>query len=912
MSWSGTAGRTDEVAAVRQAVQAVARGARGLVVVKGEPGIGKTRLLGGLSAYAADRGFTVLRGRSTELESDVPFAAVLEALGDPLPGTSGTDGHAPMTSAARWRLYGAVVDHLDSLAQRAPVALVLDDLHWADPATLELLEHTLRRPPRRAHLLAVGTRSDRSADRLLEAQRGSGVGTVVDLRPLSRDEAAPLLTGLTTPDARDRVFAASGGNPMLIEELVRAGASSEVPDGVSALVRAGLDRVSAPARALVRAGALLGDPFDLGLALATAHLDRAAGVAAVDELVDAALLRPGTGPSQLAFRHPVVRTAVHQSLSPSDRLTGHDRAARALTLAGAPLPTVARHLALVAGPGDEEAARVLRTAALQVRSQAPGIAADWLEAAGRAGTATPDDHVMLAETLADAGRFAEALAVVDDPHRGTRTAATPTGLRLVLAGASAERLLGRHHAARRRLTRAVSETDLHRTSAARLLADLALLAYESGDLAEMARWADLSISTEGAHPLVRGAASAMAAVSRAFAGHGTEATAHVATAVDAVERATDPELAGHSELLVAVPWSLIALERLPDALVTGERTAHAARAGGNGSAAVALDLAVVLSLGLLGRTSDCVQAADLAEQAARVTGNDQAVQWALWMRSWSLLDHGDPTHALATVDESLDLAGRLDDSSHVTVARAVRGAVLVALGDAAAGRPLLAAYDIDPGWVCRWSPWLVQADVQLGDVPSARTHADHALAVAEQIGLAGPWAAAARAGAMTTLAEGDAAGALALAEAAVARADSVGAGLEAARSALLAGRAASGRDRDTAVAHLTDAAGRADACGARGVHAEAVRELRRLGRRIGRGGGRSAPGASGVDSLSAREREVAHLVAQGFTNRDIAERLYLSAKTVESHLARAFAKLDVRTRAALVARLAEPGPGRTP
>ncbi len=88
---------------------------------------------------------------------------------------------------------------------------------------------------------------------------------------------------------------------------------------------------------------------------------------------------------------------------------------------------------------------------------------------------------------------------------------------------------------------------------------------------------------------------------------------------------------------------------------------------------MALELAVVLSLGLLGRITRCVEAADLAEQASRVTGNDQAVQWALWMRSWSLLEAGRLDDALSTVSESLTLAGRVDASWHVPVSRAVHG-----------------------------------------------------------------------------------------------------------------------------------------------------------------------------------------------------------------------------------------------
>jgi DNA-binding NarL/FixJ family response regulator len=152
------------------------------------------------------------------------------------------------------------------------------------------------------------------------------------------------------------------------------------------------------------------------------------------------------------------------------------------------------------------------------------------------------------------------------------------------------------------------------------------------------------------------------------------------------------------------------------------------------------------------------------------------------------------------------------------------------------------------------------------------------------------------------LAQGDAPGALRLARQAAADADAVGATLDAARALIVAGRALGPGDRDAAVAVLEDARVRAAECGADRVRDEAVRELRRLGRRVGRGGARATEGG-GLAGLTGREREIASLVAAGLTNRQIGGRLHLSEKTVETHLSRVFAKLGVRGRAAVAARV---------
>jgi DNA-binding NarL/FixJ family response regulator len=909
-------GREAEVEAIAGALDAVARGGRRLLTVRGEAGIGKTRLLAELSERAAAQRFVVLEGRATELEQDVPLVPVLDALEAHLPHADALAGLGPerlgllaevlpglaASSSARragterWRLHRALGELLELIAAGRPLLLVVDDVHWADPTTLELLEHLVRRPPADSLLVALGLRPDAAAERLLAAQRSSGaVGLIaLELRPLERAAAEAFLAAVPAGGARDELYAQSGGNPLLLRELARDGGGHAVPGGIVAAVGGEVESLPADARALVRAAAVAGDPFELDLAARIAGLDRPAALAALDVIERQELVRRTDDPRRFGFRHPVVRTAVYEALGAGARLAGHAAAARELRRTGAPLAVRARHLAHAAAPGDLEAAEALRAAAAAVRLQAPGVAADWLLAARRADPAAAQLGD-LADTLVEAGRLTAALDVVDE--------ASAQDTRMAVAGASIERLLGRHDAARRRLERALAATAPHSRQAARVLADLAVAAYQRGDYTETRTWAkqvEPAATNDGA---VRAAAATLLAVGDAFAGEA--AAPGVAAALAAVDDATDDELGAAAELAMAVSWGLLALDRLPEGLRVARRVAAAARRSGNGIASIAHDLAAVLALGLLGRMTEAEPVADEAEQAARMSGNPQLTQWALWMQAWVLLERGRLDAALAAAEESVALAGKLDDSASRVVARAVLGAVLGARGEHRRARELLQAYDIDRGWICRWAPFLVESELALDDLASAREHAERAAALAPGTGMAGARAAAGRARALVALAEGDPPRAAALALAAAEEAATTGAMLEAARDRLVAGRALLATDRDAGVAALIAAGEQAARCGAPRVEDEARRELRRAGVRVGSGGAR-APGTDGLAALSRREREIARLVAEGLTNREIGARLFLSEKTIETHLTRVFQKLGLRSRAQLAVEVARP------
>src|SRR5918992_4741715 len=327
MSGDGLHGREAELEAIAGALDAVARGGRCLLIVRGEAGIGKTRLLGELRERAEAQRCVVLEGRATELEHDVPFVPVIDALEAQLPNAAtlaalGREGLGSLaevlpglapaaargSGTERWRLHRALGDLLELMAAGRPLLLLVDDMHWADPATRELLEHVVRRPPADSLLVAVGLRAGPEAERLLTAQRSSGAVDLVclDLRPLDRAAAEPLLAAVPPGDERDRCFAQSGGNPLLLRELARDRDAYAVPGGIMAAVHVEAEAPPPDPRGPLQAAAVAGDPFDVDLAPRIAALDPPAALAALDVIERHELVRATQDARRFTFRHPVV------------------------------------------------------------------------------------------------------------------------------------------------------------------------------------------------------------------------------------------------------------------------------------------------------------------------------------------------------------------------------------------------------------------------------------------------------------------------------------------------------------------------------------------------------------------------------------------------------------------------------
>jgi predicted ATPase len=239
-------GRRAELGMIERALCAVEDGAGRVVQLAGEPGIGKTRLLSELCTKAEKRHHLVLAGRAAEFESDLPFGLFVDALDDYI-GDLNPDSHV-MTKLARelsaifpsyapsgqtwaglqverYRIYRAMRAVLETLGGSRPVVLALDDMHWADPASVELLCYLLAHFPKAALLLAVAFRPAQTPPQLaaaLQAAARNGVAERLELTTLSLPQAAQLLgedLGRTTVE---QLYQQSGGNPFYLEQLARA------------------------------------------------------------------------------------------------------------------------------------------------------------------------------------------------------------------------------------------------------------------------------------------------------------------------------------------------------------------------------------------------------------------------------------------------------------------------------------------------------------------------------------------------------------------------------------------------------------------------------------------------------------------------------------------------------------------
>ncbi|MFI6508387.1 AAA family ATPase [Streptosporangium sp. NPDC050855] len=359
---SALIGRSRELDRLTEVLDAAAAGQAGVALLGGDAGIGKTRMIAELAERAASAGFAVLIGQCAELGDVLPYLPLADALrsargelraaldarpvlGRLLPG--GTDPGMESTSGlTQQQLFGSVLGFLSA----QPVLLVLEDLHWADQSTRDLLVF-LSRMLQTERVCLVGTyRTDDLHRRhplrrvLAELNRLPSV-TSVELGPLDRHEMTDYLAALggTDPRVMGEVVDRAEGNPFYAEELLEAASDgSSMTEGLAGLLLSRTELLSDPAQQVLRGAAVAGRRADHDLLQRASGLEDLAFEEAMREIVSRGLLQPD-GDYGYAFRHALLQEAVYNDLLPGERTRMHGEFARLLTARGGSAAELAHH-----------------------------------------------------------------------------------------------------------------------------------------------------------------------------------------------------------------------------------------------------------------------------------------------------------------------------------------------------------------------------------------------------------------------------------------------------------------------------------------------------------------------------------------------------------------------------------------
>ena len=829
-------GRRDELSAVQWALAELQEGRSTVLALSGEPGIGKTRLLDELEALGSERGCLIVRGRAAELETELPFGLWRDALATHLEElgpqrveriTGELAGElavlaphgAPEPSGLqdeRYRTHRAVADLLDGLAATRPVIVALDDVHWADDASLELIAHLLHRRPRGRVLMALALRPapahPRLAAALVAAQRD---GNVADLRlmTLTPQDAQALVGDAIPEQVREAICARGGGNPFFLGELVRehaagrapAPARGAVPPGVAAVLGEEIAALPDGARTLALGAAVSGDPFELDVAAAAAQLDAGQLLDALDTLVASTLVVELGAGRRYGFRHPLLREALEDSASAGWRLGAHERAAAALRDRGATAAELAPHLERSARVGDDAAVDVLAEAARQAAPRAPGTAAAWFGAALRLLPASPATAGRRLEFLM--GR-AQALAAIGDLPAALEALGETLALvgpdqvlvrtRLVAACAMAEQLLGRHEAAHARLRAALAELGdaPDAIAAADLQVELAADALYGSDFEATLDWASTAraAAREHAEPALEAKAGALVCWGHLGLGDGAAAQQARGAAAEAIDTLPDELLAMRLDAGHYLGFAEFFCEHYDDAIRHLKRGLDVSRASGQGQFVIPMMIGLAHSLEVRGRLGEAVEQAEAAVDGARLAANPQMLCWALTALAWIAALAGDLPAARHAGAEAVALLGGLDESVLSAATRVHVAAAQLETGEperclesmSLAGAPEFAG--VEPGRRAWLFAILARAELAVGRRDAAAEWVARGEQTAEGLWL--PYAqASVRYAAAAVALDDDPARAATLAGEAATLAAEIGAVVHAGRARTLAGRA---------------------------------------------------------------------------------------------------------------------------
>jgi ATP/maltotriose-dependent transcriptional regulator MalT len=808
------------------------------------------------------------------------------------------------------------------------VTVVLDDVHWADAGSVELLEYLLRQPPRAPFLLAVAYRPRQVEPRLAAAlaRAAESAALRLDLPPLSLPDVAELLgTGVSRARTQE-LFEVSGGNPFYLDALARLASSGQLPAGgllpeadgaVRMALAAEFGALPADAALVAQAAAVVGDPFDPELIAEVAEVDVEATVRILDELSRRDLIRPEDRARRFHYRHPLVRSAAYSSAPAGWRLGAHARAAAGLARRGASALTRAHHVERAAHVGDEQAIAVLVEAADAAFATAPSLAVHWLRTAISLLPHEPsaDDRrlglmLLRARGLIVTGRFAECRQVLHDVMALVPGGSSTQRRTAVSMWGAVERMTGRYEEAHALLVAelaTIPEQDA--PFAAALRTEMAAGELHCSRFAEAHQAVAEIVAAGELPPLMHAFAQTILSSAATYLGYFDEAHRALGEAQQCLDGLSDGVLAQRLSLTLEVAWCEMGLERYDDALRHIRRGMALATRTGQGHMHADLLLALAVVYMQLGRLTDAAECAEATAEHLLLLGRGALREAMLARQSEIALLSGDPKAALRLAEQSVAAAlpGQFWWSG--------LGSMTLAAARLATGDPDGCLREVeragDPAQIAHtgamrriWHDVLVQAELARGDIPAAVRWAEAAEAALLPGDLPGRTAHAGLAVARAALAAGDA-------QAAAARAEQVAEAFAAVRYPLFEGQA-----RQLLAAAL-DALGRAEeaaeqlgqakrifaGCGARGMHAAVVHDQRARGARLPR-----TRGGDSIAGLTGRQREIAELVAEGCTNRQVAERLFMSPRTVETHLSQIFSKLGISSRAALASHLARMKP----
>ncbi|HYC00588.1 MAG TPA: AAA family ATPase [Candidatus Limnocylindrales bacterium] len=911
-------GREQERAAIAAAV-ADARAGRGTALaVRGEAGIGKTALLAWARQHAG--GMQVLEACATETETHLPFAALLQLLEPllelrerlPAPQRLALEGAlalAPAAAGDRFTVCVAALGLMRLACEQRPLLILVDDAQWLDAASAECIGFAARRlrESRMTMLLAIRDGEDVAA----------ALDAISALRPspLAAEQARTLVTaaaGDLSAPVREAVVAAGEGNPLALVEIASSLApqerSGDAPLPAAFRTRSRLAtlferrlRALEPAAqdALLVAAAC--DSSDLAI-IACACRNAGIDPSALEDAEAAAIVAVSGG--RLRFSHPLLRSAAYHRAGAPQRRAAH-RALSAIVEGD----RRAWHLAESAAGADEEAAAALSDAAARASARRGYVEASL--AYERAAALSIDKELQARRLLRAcnariaAGQLQRALALLDAAVAlGTGVGFSPRTLHtrsLLLLGVgevdTALSLL--------RTLAEAAETAADAPMAAFVTADAGMAALLAGDVRELLRLGGRAAELlgQGGDALVKAQVGACLAAGLIFRGRMAEGRAVLERVERDVLDVHDQELAlrTHSmitHLRTALECYEQAHEHAAAVLDSLESiSAHAARSAPLGHAA---DAAHRLGLwDLAERQSD--EAIMIGEE----TANGDALPRALIVRARIAAARGDEERARACIERARRLTDGHGNRTMQSYVLTALGLLELSMGRADSAISVLEQVEevaveraglLHPS-ILPWRPDLVEALVLTGRVADAVAVTEKLRLEAEETGSAVGAALAARCEGMIA---GD--GFEACFERALALEAQRPMPFERARTLLLYGsRLHRARRRMQARRCLKEADGIFERLGARPWRERTAAELRAAGAR--RRGGATAASAE----LTEQELRVATALARGLTIRQAAAALFLSPKTVDSHLQQVYAKLDIHSRARLALIAAQRG-----